>query len=101
MDSFNTTLDRYRALLSSERNRQTHPADLNLDLGKPAVAGEYKMADKTYAKLVEEFAKHTFAGMPPELRQDVLNFYKDEKVVASPELRRNLELLRATASKRN
>jgi zinc dependent phospholipase C len=101
MDSFNATLDRYRVMLSTERTRQTHPADLNLDLGKPTVAGMYKMADKTYAKLVEEFAKNTFAGMPPELRQDVLNFYKDEKVVASPELQRDLNLLKATASKGN
>jgi len=101
MDSFNATLDRYRALLSSERTRQTHPADVNLDLGKPTLAGMYQMADKTYAKLVEEFAKHSFAGMPPELRQDVLHFYKDEKVVASPELQRDLNLLKATASKGN
>jgi len=100
MDSFNATLERYRALLSMERTRQTHPADVNLDVGRPTAAGMYRMADKTYAKLVDEMAKHGFAGMSRELRQNILDFYKDETVVASPELQRNLEMLKgATAYK--
>ena len=100
MDSFNTTLERYRALLAMERTRQTHPADVNLDVGRPTAAGMYRMADKTYAKLVDESAKHGFAGMSRELRQNILDFYKDGTVVASPELQRNLEKLKgATAYK--
>jgi hypothetical protein len=100
MDSFNAALERYRALLSMERTRQTHPADVNLDVGRPTAAGMYKMADKTYAKLVDESAKHSFAGMSRELRQNILDFYKDGTVVASPELQRNLEMLKgATAYK--
>jgi hypothetical protein len=100
MDSFNTTLERYRALLAMERTRQTHPADVNLDVGRPTAAGMYRMADKTYAKLVDESAKHGFGGMSRDLRQNILDFYKEGTVVASPELLRNLEMLKgATAYK--
>ena len=100
MDSFNATLERYRALLAMERTRQTHPADVNLDVGRPTAAGMYRMADQTYAKLVDESAKHGFAGMSRELRQNILDFYKDGTVVALPELQRNLEMLKsATAYK--
>jgi hypothetical protein len=38
--------------------------------------------------------------MPRELRQNILDFYKDGSDVASPELQRNLEMLKgATAYK--
>jgi len=78
MDSFNLTIERDRSLLAAEGARRAQLADLNLDLGKPTAAGMYKMADDTYAKLVKELAKHKFAGIPPELRENILAFYKDQ-----------------------
>src|SRR5262249_51906766 len=78
MASFNATLERYRSLLEAEKNRQTHPADVNLDLGKPTSAGMYRLADETYAKLVDELVKENFSRMPRELRNDILNFYRTE-----------------------
>ena len=106
MASFNATLERYRSLLEAEKNRQTHPADVNLDLGKPTSAGMYRLADETYAKLVDELVKENFSRMPRELRNDILNFYRtepnpafakaDEKRLAK--LHHQLEMLRATAA---
>src|SRR5207253_6578566 len=96
-DSFNATLERYRALLAAERTRQTQPPDVNLDVGRPTTAGMYKISDETYAKLVDEFAKRNFAGIPDALRDDILNFYKSEAAAISPKLRREIEMLRATA----
>jgi hypothetical protein len=75
MDSFNATIDRYRALLVNERSRGTQPPNVNLDLGKPTAAGMYKMTDDAYAKLVDELAKHQFAGVPAALRENILAFY--------------------------
>ena len=106
MASFNATLDRYKSLLAAERTRQTHPADVNLDVGKRTTAGMYRIADETYAKLVDEFAKKNFAGMPSDLRNDVLNFYKNEPAPTSPKsdekhlakLHHQLEMLRGTAA---
>src|SRR5262247_2549921 len=106
MESFNKTLERYRALLTAERARRTNPADVNLDVGKPTIAGMYKMADDTYMKLIDKLADHDFSGMPRGLRDDILNFYKNQPVAVSPDndkkhsakLQRQLEMLRAAAA---
>jgi hypothetical protein len=77
MESLNATLDRYRSDLMAEQSRQTQPADVNLDIGAPSVAGVYKLSDGTYAELVDKLAKHQFASIPPDLRDNILGFYKD------------------------
>jgi hypothetical protein len=73
--SFNSTMDGYSKLLASEADLKL-PED-NLDTGKPVRPGAYHMADDAYAKLVERLAKKAFAGIPPELRADILRFYSD------------------------
>jgi hypothetical protein len=108
MDSFNSTIDRYKMLLSAERARQTMLADVNLDVGRPTALGMYAMADKTYEKLVGELAKRNFAGLPSALRANILNFYKDDEPAQAPHkeekhratLRHQLELLKAAADLR-
>jgi hypothetical protein len=107
MEGFNATVERYKALLVAERSRRTQPADVNLDVGRSTTAGMYTIADKTYAKLVDELSMRRFAGIPPELRGDILNFYKSEAAASRADekhalkLRQQLELLRgATASSR-
>jgi len=106
MESFNATLERYRELLTAERTRRMSPADVNLDVGRPTIAGMYRMADETYMKLVDKLADHGFSRMPPELRSDILNFYKNKPVGVSPDkdekystkLQRQLEMLRGAAA---
>ena len=99
MDSFNATLNRYRSLLAAERTRRTQPADVNLDVGEPTKAGTYALADEAYAKLVEEWAKHGFSGIPLALRENILTFYKDQNIAMPAKLHQELEMLRvATAS---
>jgi hypothetical protein len=78
MDSFNVTVEKDRSLLAAERARRDQLADLNLDVGKETTAGMYKMADDTYAQLVRELAKHQFAGIPTDVRENILAFYKNE-----------------------
>jgi|SRR5581483_4536296 len=74
-ESFNATLDEYRGLLRAQReNRLTLPND-NFDVGKATGPGEYQLEDKTYADLLQRLAQQKFAGLTPELRADVLNFY--------------------------
>jgi hypothetical protein len=57
---------------------------------------------------VKELAKHKFAGIPPELRENILAFYKDENASISTRrhrkewasLQQQLETLRGgTATK--
>jgi hypothetical protein len=48
---------------------------VTFDTGQPTRAGEYKLADETYAKLLEQSSKKQFENMTPELRQNILSFY--------------------------
>ena len=49
----------------------------NIDIGEPPQAGKYKGADEAYAKLVGKLAEKQFAGISPDLRQNILAYYQD------------------------
>jgi len=79
MASFNATVDHYRALLA---NMDPGPPELpneNLDVGGADIAGRYKGTDKAYAKLLGQLADHQLVGMSPELRRNILAYYKNLK----------------------
>ena len=76
MASFNQTLDRYRELLSAVGSDQLKLPNENLDLGEAPAAGKYRLADQTYARLLDKLEGH-YADMPPELRINILAFYGD------------------------
>jgi hypothetical protein len=75
--SINTTVDDYAGLLREQKIGQLKLADLDFDTGRPTRAGEYLLADKTYAHLLDDLAKHNFDQTSPELRQNILAFYGD------------------------
>lgn len=77
--SFNATMSGYRKLLDESGKPDFTLEDENLDTGRPARPGAYRMADRAYAKLVERLAGKGFAGVPPELRAAILRFYSDPK----------------------
>jgi hypothetical protein len=77
IESFNTTLVRYRALLAQARTGKLDLPNTDFDTGRPVHAGEYKLADDTYGELLEKLAKHHFENASPELRRDLLAFYSD------------------------
>ena len=56
----------------------------NFDLGEPTVAGKYLGADQAYDQLVGKLADRKFAGVSPELRGNVLDYYKDRKAARFP-----------------
>lgn len=84
MKSFNATLDQYRQLLRETGQDRLALADSNFDTGKPVAAGTYRLADEAYAKLVDDLEKNKFAGMQPDLRENILGFYKDVKTPTDP-----------------
>ncbi len=51
--------------------------DTNLDTGQPVRAGDYALAVRTYAKLLDKLAEQHFSNVTPKLRADILSFYKD------------------------
>ena len=75
--SINKTVDDYSALLREQKAGQLTIADLDFDTGRETRAGEYSLADKTYAHLLDDLAKQNFDEASPELRQNILSFYAD------------------------
>jgi hypothetical protein len=75
--SINRTVDDYGALLRQQSEAQLRLQDLDFDTGRETRAGEYSLADKTYADLLDDLAKHTFDQVTPQLRQNILSFYAD------------------------
>jgi len=59
-------------------------------LGQPPVAGKYLGADQAYEQLLVKLADRKFAGVSPELRSNVLDYYKDRKPPASPAEKKGL-----------
>jgi Zinc dependent phospholipase C len=75
MSSFNVTLEQYKELLKNTDDGSPTIKNTNFDIGEPVEAGQYFMADDTYAKLLDQLAKQQFANVTPELRENILNFY--------------------------
>ena len=75
--SFNATVDRYKALLANVDAGGTELPNENFDAGGATIAGKYKGTDEAYAKLLGKLADRKFAGMQPDLRQNILTYYKD------------------------
>jgi Zinc dependent phospholipase C len=73
--SFNTTLDRYRKLLSQAGAGQPDLSNNNFDTGEITGPGKYQLTDETQAKLLDELAKQKFNGASPEMRAELLEFF--------------------------
>jgi hypothetical protein len=84
MASFNATVESYRALLIEAGAGRLNLINENLDLGTPAFASAYSGTELTYNKLLDNLAEHKFVGLPPELRQNILDYYAKRKPPASP-----------------
>jgi hypothetical protein len=76
MASFNSTIDRYRELLSEQDAGHLKLPNDNLDVGTFTVAGKYKLTDAAYSQLLHKLQGH-YTEMSPELRSDILAFYHD------------------------
>jgi hypothetical protein len=74
MASFNSTIERYRALLSEQNTSGLKLPNANLDVGTFTVAGKYTLTDAAYSKLLHKLQGH-YTEMPQELRSDILAFY--------------------------
>ncbi|HYW42468.1 MAG TPA: zinc dependent phospholipase C family protein [Bryobacteraceae bacterium] len=82
MASFNSTIGRYRELLSEQNADRLKLPNDNLDVGAFTTAGKYKLTDAAYSELLHKLQGH-YAEMPEELRSDILAFYQDLDVPIS------------------
>ena len=74
LESFKDTLEQYRRFLTAHRQGTLRLPNENFDIGAPTVPGEYRLADKAYATLVDKLHDKPIA---PELRANILGFYSD------------------------
>src|SRR5262249_47065739 len=75
--SINQTVDKYGFLLGENRTRTVKLDNDDLDSGKATMAGEYTLADDTYAKLLSHLADKKFDVTTVALQRNVLAFYSN------------------------
>jgi hypothetical protein len=76
--SFSSALQNYLQLANQQRN--AGPAPLlndNFDTGTVTGPGQYALADKTYADLLDRLQKNNFSSLSPALRSVLLTYYGD------------------------
>jgi hypothetical protein len=93
MESFNRSLARYQELVAEEKAGHLVLADTNFDTGKPVVEGEYRLADQAYNKLLEKLADQK-GEVSPELKANILGFYRDGSAVPAGKGRQEWEGLK-------
>lgn len=73
--SFDAILQNYHAALGQVRNNSLMLPDINFDTGAPTELGDYKLADKTYAKLLEKLQEQGYKNVTPELQKNIVQYY--------------------------
>jgi zinc dependent phospholipase C len=75
--SFNDTLDQYRVLLKQEHDTgNPSVTNNNFDVGEVSAPGQYHLSDTTHAKLLDKLAEQKFSGLTPEIRAELLDFFR-------------------------
>jgi hypothetical protein len=75
--SFNATMGRYRDFLKEQGEERLKLLNNNFDVGEFTGPGKYFMNDDAHAELLDRLAAQDFAGVTPDLRAELLNFFAD------------------------
>src|SRR5205823_376509 len=73
----------YHRLIQQANADNLSFASRNLDTGKFTRAGDYALADQTYAQLVRQLADDHFAHLTASVKQDLLNYFASGQVLES------------------
>ena len=104
-ESFNVTLDRYRAFLTELREGAVTLPNDNFDVGETTARGKYRLNDDTCAQLLDKLAEKDFADISAELRAELLRFFYSSDAPfstrlsekARPQLKNDLQRLETVA----
>jgi len=91
--SFKETMTRYGESLKAVGDGHLELRNENFDTGRPTRLGDYRMADNTYAKLLEKLAGKP--NISDELRKNILAFYGNSEGPPSAQARTVLASLRS------
>jgi hypothetical protein len=73
--SVDKTVKNYDDLLHESAAGNLQLANTDFDTGHDTRAGEYRLTDDTYARLLDQLAGRNFDQITPELRANILAFY--------------------------
>ena len=73
--SVDTTSDEYQKVLDQLRAGLLRLDNRDCDTGALTAAGEYDLADSTYADLLDRLSQQKFALLTPQLKENILQFY--------------------------
>jgi hypothetical protein len=73
--SIDKTVESYKAMLQDSQQGTLDLANKDCDTGRETSAAEYPLADKTYARLLNDLADNHFDKASPSLRANILDFY--------------------------
>jgi hypothetical protein len=77
VQSFDTVLVHYSVFVR-DRNPARHQLDdIDFDTGNETVFGEYSLADETYKDLLEKLKDKKFENVTPQLKENIIAFYKN------------------------
>jgi hypothetical protein len=79
MRSFDRAAAQYSGRLADSRDNKLHLDNVNYDLGLVTRPGTYRLQDEIYAYWLGEVAKKNFATVTPDIKKDLLNYYRDPK----------------------
>jgi hypothetical protein len=81
LQSVNATVEQYRGYLKELGAGTLVLTNTDFDTAKPTRAGEYRLTDEAYARLLGKLADAHFTDLPPALRQNLLDFYENPEAV--------------------
>ncbi|RYD89022.1 MAG: hypothetical protein EOP54_26290, partial [Sphingobacteriales bacterium] len=73
--SFEAILENYKTALGQVRTNTLVLPDINFDTGEPTQVGQYRLADNTYAKLLEKLQEQGYKNVTPELQKNIVEYY--------------------------
>jgi hypothetical protein len=104
--SINASVDQYRIYLKEVGTDTLVLPNRDFDTGNETGAGEYSLADSTYAKLLDKLADGKFDRTSADLRDNILHFYYNGSAAIETkkdkddlqEVQKQLEQLKAITS---
>ena len=75
--SITRTVEDFATMLGQANGEALRPDNRDCDTGKETSAGEYRLADETYAELLDKLAEDNFRQVSPELRANILSYFGD------------------------
>jgi hypothetical protein len=81
--SVNNTVEEFDRLLKDQHAEKLTLRNLDFDTGKETQAGEYSLADETYAQLLDDLSKKSSNSVSAELRDNIVQFFSTAKAPTS------------------